>query len=221
MGVGKAMKIFMEGMQNSMVSSGYTGKIVNTPMGPFKWDETTNSWVNQNNGFSIPNISLQDLMMYDYGAISDETLSSGGPQFIIDPCIYTLPTFTPSSENAGRVPTTTTQSISLTAQILTNITCPVNINYVRTPGNTGRLADYVLLYSINEGATKSKLSNIIGATVNAGYFGLYIARGPTVVLGLPISIDIINVSDNDTVLTTIEADFGVGLIEEYEPEEGL
>jgi hypothetical protein len=218
MGVGKAMKIFMEGMQNSMVSSGYTGKIVNTPMGPFKWDETTNSWVNQNNGFSIPNISLQDLMMYDYGTISDETISSGGSQLIIDPCIYTLPVFTPSSENAGRVPVSTTQSIALTAQILTNITCPVNINYVRTPGNTGRLADYTLLYSINEGVTKSKLSNIIGVNVSAGYFRLYIARGPTVVLGLPISIDIINVSDNNAVLTTIEADFGVGPVEEYLPE---
>ena len=217
MGVGKAMKIFMEGMQNSMVPSGYTGKIVNTSMGPFIWNEEINSWVNQNNGFKIPNISLQELMMYDYGAIADETLSSG-PQFIIDPCIYTLPVFTPSSENAGRVPVLTTQSIALTAQILTNITCPVNINYVRTPGNTGRLADYSLLYSINEGVTKSKLSNIIGVNVSAGYFRLYIARGPTVVLGLPISIDIINVSDNNTVLTTIEADFGVGLIEEYLPE---
>ena len=56
MGVGKSMKIFMEGMQNSMMSSGYTGKIVNTPMGPFAWNEATNSWVNQNSGFSIPNI---------------------------------------------------------------------------------------------------------------------------------------------------------------------
>jgi hypothetical protein len=202
MGVGKSMKIFMEGMQNSMMSSGYTGKIVNTPMGPFSWNETTNSWVNQNNGFSIPNISLQDLMMYDYVSVSDESESSN---FKSTPCVYTLPAFTPNSENAGIVPASTTQQIALTAQTLTNITCPVNINYVRTTGNAGRLADYSIYYSTDVGVTKPKLSNISGVNVSAGYFRLYIGKSNDVLLNEPISIDIINVSDNNAVLTTIEA----------------
>jgi hypothetical protein len=184
------------------MSSGYTGKIVNTQMGPFAWNEATNSWVNQNNGFSIPNISLQDLLMYDYGSVSDETESS---TYKSTPCVYTLPTFTPSSENAGRVPPSTTQQISLTAQTLTTITCPVNINYVQTPLDTGRLDDYAIYYSTDFGVTKTKLNNIDGVNVSAGYFRLYIGRSTSVLLGSPISINIINVSNGNAVLTTIQA----------------
>ena len=39
MGVGKSMKIFMEGIQNSMNSTSTGGKILNTPMGPFAWND--------------------------------------------------------------------------------------------------------------------------------------------------------------------------------------
>ena len=204
MGVGKSMKIFMEGMQNSMMSSGYTGKIVNTQMGPFTWNEATNSWVNQNNGFSIPNISLQDLLMYDFGTVTDETLSSGQKS---TPCVYTLAEFTPASENAGRMPVSTTQQIGLTTQTLTNITCPVNINYVRSSGSTGRLEDYWIYYSVDGGSTKPKINPISGVNVSAGSFKIYIGRSDNVLLSADISIDIINTSDNNALLARYTATF--------------
>ena len=170
MGVGKAMKIFMEGMQNSMVSSGYTGKIVNTPMGPFKWDETTNSWVNQNNGFSLPNISLNELMMYDYGSIADETESSGGPAVIIDPCVYTI---TGLSNESVRLSDAT--QILFTNKTLATLTCPSQIYLQNISGGTN--AD--LYYSVNGGVTKPKWGWQPGGatsssiTVSAGNFRLY------------------------------------------------
>jgi hypothetical protein len=77
MGVSKSMKIFMEGMQNSMVNRGYGSKILNTPMGPFKWDDNTEMWVNVNNGFRMPNISMIDMIemggepLIDQNAISN------------------------------------------------------------------------------------------------------------------------------------------------------
>jgi hypothetical protein len=203
MGVGKSMKIFMEGMQNSMMSSGYTGKIVNTQMGPFSWNEATNSWVNQNNGFSIPNISLQDLLMYDFGTVTDETQSS---IYKSTPCVYTLAEFTPASENAGRVPVISSQ-IGLTTQTLTDITCPVNINYVQTPSTGGRLEDYWVYYSVNNGSTKPKLSPVSGVNVSAGSFKIYIGRSDNVLVSENISIDIINTSDNNTVLARYTASF--------------
>jgi hypothetical protein len=203
MGVGKSMKIFMEGMQNSMMSSGYTGKIVNTPMGPFAWNEATNSWVNQNSGFSIPNISLHDLMMYDYGSVSDETSASNTKS---TPCIYTLSTFSPPTQDAGRVPVISSQ-IGLTTQTLTDITCPVNIKYVQTPSTGGRLEDYWVYYSVNNGSTKPKLSSVSGVDVSAGSFKIYIGRSDNVLLSANISIDIINTSDNNTVLARYTASF--------------
>ena len=86
MGVGKAMKIFMEGMQNSMMSSGYTGKIVNTPMGPFKWNDNINMWVNTNNGVVMSNISFQDqFAMIDYGTTDGSGLQGDPVSVTISP----------------------------------------------------------------------------------------------------------------------------------------
>ena len=77
MGVGKSMKIFTEAMQNSMTNFGFGSKVVTTVMGPFKWDDNLELWVNVNNGFTMPNISMQDMLAYGYGDDSAGP-SSGG-----------------------------------------------------------------------------------------------------------------------------------------------
>ena len=67
MGVGKSMKIFTEAMENSMANIGYGPKVVTTMMGPFQWNDTLEMWVNVNNGFMLPNISMQDMLAFGYG----------------------------------------------------------------------------------------------------------------------------------------------------------
>ena len=67
MGVGKSMKIFTEAMENSMANIGYGPKVVTTMMGPFQWNDTLEMWVNVNNGFMLPNISIQDMLAFGYG----------------------------------------------------------------------------------------------------------------------------------------------------------
>ena len=177
MGVGKSMKIFMEGMQNSMMSSGYTGKIVNTPRGPFAWDEATNSWVNQNNGFSIPNISLQDLLMYDYGNVSDETESS---TYKSTPCVYTI-TISPDSDSIARLATGT---ILLTSATLSTLTCPTNVFLKQTSIAPNNVINLQVYYNRNsEGNTKWEFTGTPGFNnttgnilVNSGNFKLYVTR---------------------------------------------
>jgi hypothetical protein len=65
MGVKKSMQTFFEAMEgNNLPRTG--GKIINTPMGPFTWDNLQESWVNVNNGFRLPNMTVQELMMFGY-----------------------------------------------------------------------------------------------------------------------------------------------------------
>ena len=202
MGVGKSMKIFMEGMQNSMMSSGYTGKIVNTPMGPFAWNDTTNSWVNQNNGFSIPNISLQDLMMYDYGTVADETINSSGPQFIIDNCVYAVETVD-NREVVDLIAMATFGNVSLR-----NNTCPINLSLKNISSTLGFINNFKIYVSTDLGVTKS-LFTFDGITTNAipvvgSQMRIYIE--PNTGLLLPGAVgrfQLINSSDNDAVIAAL------------------
>ena len=59
------METFFSGMQNQAVSN-FAGRIVNTPMGPFRWNDGMELWENVNNGMVLNNISLNDLMMIGY-----------------------------------------------------------------------------------------------------------------------------------------------------------
>lgn len=139
MGVGRSMKIFMEAMQNSMTYKGFSGKILNTPMGPFKWDDNLQMWVNQNNGFAMPNISMQDMMMLGY-----ETLSggNGGPS-----CIYTLDTFNTTQAIEGNTPTAV-PSVSLS--IAGSITC---VTYFTVSTNNPESTGFTYEYSTNGGSS--------------------------------------------------------------------
>ena len=68
MGVKKTMDTFFASMQEQSMS-GYSGRLVNTPMGPFRWNDTMQLWENVNNGMVMNNISFQDsIMMLDYSS---------------------------------------------------------------------------------------------------------------------------------------------------------
>ena len=69
MGVKKTMDTFFASMQEQSMA-GYGGRLVNTPMGPFRWNDTIQLWENVNNGMVMNNISFQDsIMMLDYSTI--------------------------------------------------------------------------------------------------------------------------------------------------------
>jgi hypothetical protein len=123
MGVSKSMKIFTEAMQAGMSTSGYGSKIVNTAMGPFKWDDNLQVWVNVNNGFQMPNISLQDMYLYDY----DVSIGNQGYRSTTapSPCTETIGNYGSSSITIVNDPSSNRTSI--TGLFSPTITCPQGI----------------------------------------------------------------------------------------------
>jgi len=78
MGAKDTMQTFFMGMAGQL-TSGYGARTISTPMGPFKWDDNINMWVNTNNGMVMSNISFQDqFAMIDYGT-SDGSGLQGNP----------------------------------------------------------------------------------------------------------------------------------------------
>jgi hypothetical protein len=86
MAVKKIMDTFFASMQEQTMA-GYGGKLVNTPMGPFRWNDTMQLWENVNNGMVMNNISFQDsIMMLDYASYDGggiPTVSGGDPSLIL------------------------------------------------------------------------------------------------------------------------------------------
>lgn len=159
MGVSKSMKIFTEAMQNSMSTSGYGSKIVNTAMGPFKWDDNIQMWVNVNNGFKMSNISMNDQYMFDY----DSVLGTS-PQKSTQSQICTE-IFAPRSSGLVTIKNIAASytRISLTGTFSQSISCPLGIpialaNFNNYPNNPATLNDapldyLVFEYSTNGGST--------------------------------------------------------------------
>ncbi len=68
------MRTFFQAMNKSNVpSKGMSAKIVNTPSGPFTWNEALEKWQNVNNGMLLESIALREMFIYDY-----DTLEGGG-----------------------------------------------------------------------------------------------------------------------------------------------
>lgn len=66
MGVKKQMDTFFASLGEQ---TGYNGRLVNTPMGPFRWNDVMELWENVNNGMVLNNISFMDeFAMMDYSA---------------------------------------------------------------------------------------------------------------------------------------------------------
>jgi hypothetical protein len=94
MGAKDTMQNFFMGMDGQM-TSGYGAKTISTPMGPFKWDDNINMWVNTNNGMVMSNISFQDqFAMIDYG-------TSDGSGFQGDPVTLSISPTSWGNFNAG------------------------------------------------------------------------------------------------------------------------
>ena len=132
MGVSKSMKIFTEAMQAGMSTSGYGSKIVNTAMGPFKWDDNLQVWVNVNNGFQMPNISLQDMYLYDY----DVSIGNQGYKSlpILGQCTETIGSYGSSSFVILNSPSF--DRTSITGLFSPTITCPQGIRiYLYNPND--------------------------------------------------------------------------------------
>lgn len=67
MGVKKQMDTFFASLGEQ---TGYRGRLVNTPMGPFRWNDVIELWENVNNGMVLNNISFMDeFAMMDYNTI--------------------------------------------------------------------------------------------------------------------------------------------------------
>jgi len=153
MGVKKTMNTFFEGMQSGLPPK--TGeKIINTAMGPFKWDQLNESWVNVNNGFRLPNISMQDLLLIGY-----ETLSGDSREKVI-PCNYNI-----SVLNSGNAVSVFYQDYISGDELafpdagsvtLSGNSCPVTLSFGVFDGATGisfsSLTDYKFQYSNQGGA---------------------------------------------------------------------
>jgi hypothetical protein len=160
MGAKDTMNTFFTAMQGQMANSaGYGAKIISTPMGPFKWDDNLNSWINTNNGMQMGNISFQDMYaMMDY----DTTEGGGGDRDDVNPNLN--PTLTPSSWGSftqfiggGSVLTYYASTLGGTATIAnaTGVTfsgldrpITVTLTLASTSGNTPSIA-----YVLNGGAT--------------------------------------------------------------------
>lgn len=113
MAIKKIMETFFTGMQNQTYS-GYSSKIVNTPMGPFSWNDTLNAWVNTNNGMALSNISFQDSILMDYatydGGGDNSSIIFGTIPMVFQPTSYNI---TNNYEDGSRV--TITPSIVVPA----------------------------------------------------------------------------------------------------------
>lgn len=93
MGVKQSMNTFFNAMQGQN-SSGYGGRLVNTPMGPFRWDDNFNMWINVNNGMALSNISFQDefaiMMNYDTLSGGADTITATSVSYFIPAATVTL-----------------------------------------------------------------------------------------------------------------------------------
>lgn len=183
MAVNKSMKIFFEAMAGNMLP-GDGSRIFNTPMGPFKWDDLQESWVNINNGFKMSNISMQDLLMMGYDSALDGDTTSAA----VDLCDYILNLASPLARtfNDGNTIRTAGAAASLNPlnTTLDGIDCPITVecNLFETDGTTPiTFADFssvrslIVQVSIDSGVnwvTLTDLNKTYIATPSSGAISL-------------------------------------------------
>lgn len=201
----KTMKIFFEGMQGSFLGDGYGSKIISTPMGPFRWNDTMELWENVNNGMVMNNMSFQDLMSMGY-----ETLGGGGDYSETpDKKAALIGSFGNlegvSVAKASRWASTTgpqTAIGSASKVTITNINRPIQISLTNN-ATSGKLT--TLKYSVNV-FTGSGTNYSTPFTVNSGDQIIIGAIFPDS-SGIPVigegTITVKNVSDGNAVLATV------------------
>lgn len=180
MGVSKIMNTFFAGMQDQVMSS-KSGRLVNTPMGPFKWNDNIELWENVNNGMVMNNISLNDLMMIGYESVGGDLVSDKDKSFFTG----SMGVLTASGGAAltlantdywaaiGAASTTLANGSEITFKRPCTITIVRNDDDVSIPSQT--------FYSINNGAktqnTGSPISVSVGFKLKVGIRTMAVSDG--------------------------------------------
>jgi hypothetical protein len=133
MGAKDTMQNFFMGMAGQM-TSGYGAKTISTPMGPFKWDDNINMWVNTNNGMVMSNISFQDqFAMIDYGTTDGSGLQADPGTVTVSISPTSWGNFTGGNDGtdvwaSAAGPTTLASATAVTFAIKTLNNTPTSIN---------------------------------------------------------------------------------------------
>jgi hypothetical protein len=199
MGAKDTMQNFFMGMGGQMIS-GYGARTVSTPMGPFKWDDNINMWVNTNNGVVMSNISFQDqFAMIDYGTTDVSGLQGNLLSVSISPISWG--NFREGSAGgdiwvsaAGPVSIDDATAVTFTISGASNI----NISLTLADGGVGG----TLIYSKNNAFRTIYSGPITMANGDTLKIGVFIPEG---VAG-SATITVTNVT-NQTVLQAITGDF--------------
>jgi hypothetical protein len=192
-------------MEGTMLGSGYSSKIVTTPMGPFKWNSTTELWENVNNGMVMNNISFQDMMLLDY-----ETMGGGADSIEVPDSI---PVLSGSFGNINGVETARSQrfaSLSGPQSTLSNATA-VTITGINRP----IFIQLSVTITIGNGISSARWSRN-STTISSPYTTPFtINNGDVLRIGASFpdtsgipenssgTISVINTSSGNTVLATI------------------
>jgi hypothetical protein len=215
MGVKKTMNTFFEGMQSGLPSK-TGGKIINTAMGPFQWDDLQESWVNVNNGFRLPNISMQDLLLIGY-----ETLGGDDGSRIV--CVYQTDIYNSGNEEILTFDEPLENDVESFPDANTTLSgnnCPLSIGFSLFYGLTGVSFSGVNQYEFAY-TTNNSTYTIITDTTDLPFDNLTI--GPT---GLRLriralddyaswgntadpTINIVNKSNNNEVIAKFRVDVNV------------
>lgn len=194
------MKIFFEGMEGNMLGSGYSSKIISTPMGPFKWNDTIELWENVNNGMVMNNISFQDMMILDYDTLG------GGADFIEVPYNNFLGVLTAADGGPLTVADQTywskiggaTTNVGQAGVIRINRTITVSMNLVITSGvesitmkyrrNNGSITTYAGPFAVNTRDILRIGGQLAGAGTSSGYIELINdTAGGSIIAKIPFS----------------------------------
>lgn len=174
MGVGKSMKTFISAMTEQTGMGGYGGKIKNTPMGPFRWNDLTQLWENVNNGMVMNNVSFQDMFMMGY-----ETNSGDNAGVVIN---YT-PTLSPVSFGSLEGMDTATTYYNGTSAATTNKLSGITVTF----SNLGGPINISLSVSVTSGSVFGTLKYVKNGGVNTNYtVPISITNGDTLLLAYTI-----------------------------------
>jgi hypothetical protein len=205
MGVKKSMQTFFEAMEgNQLPKSG--GRIIQTPMGPFTWDNLQESWVNINNGFKLPNMSLQELMMFGYDPSVDGGRDTRVAEFVCTEQFISV--FGTVLRDVDISVAGTIQIISTNTTIQTASCAPIITVKLEDTGGTPILfnsfTNATFEYSLNSGSsftsiddntTIQLLSNVLEAGAsNAFRLRLIIGSGGSPELSPEFNVILTNIS---------------------------
>jgi hypothetical protein len=192
-------------MEGTFLSSGYSSKIIATPMGPFKWNDTRELWENVNNGMVMNNISFQDMMLMGY-----ETLGGGGDR---NETRDTIPVL---SGSFGNINSVTVERSTRFASTSGPQSALANANAVTITGINRRIfIQLTVTTEVGSGTVTPRWSRNTTASSTTYTTPFIINNGDVLRLGagfpdttgLPVSssgfISVINTSSGNTVLTTI------------------